>query len=52
MLTLHLLNVIFLCFQMGYLRKQTDGSLVYTVVNQSDPEAEGLLLYSSMIYCT
>ncbi|XP_028282083.1 bromodomain-containing protein 9 isoform X2 [Parambassis ranga] len=26
--------------KMGYLRKETDGSLVYTVVNQSDPEAE------------
>lgn len=33
----------FLCFQMGYLRKESDGSLLYTVVNQLDPDAEGLL---------
>ncbi|KAJ8354374.1 hypothetical protein SKAU_G00219410 [Synaphobranchus kaupii] len=26
--------------KMGYLRKETDGSLVYTVVNQQDPHAE------------
>lgn len=31
-----------LCFQMGYLRKESDGSLLYTVVNQLDPDAEGL----------
>lgn len=35
--------VFFMCFQMGYLRKETDGSLLYTVVNQLDPDAEGLL---------
>lgn len=35
---------LFLCFQMGYLRKETDGSLLYTVVNQLDPDAEGLVL--------
>lgn len=36
----------FLCsgwFQMGYLSKDADGSLVYNVVNQLDPDAEGLL---------
>ncbi|KAJ8415828.1 hypothetical protein AAFF_G00403850 [Aldrovandia affinis] len=26
--------------KMGYLKKETDGSLVYTVVNQQDPDAE------------
>ncbi|XP_035241527.1 bromodomain-containing protein 9 isoform X2 [Anguilla anguilla] len=26
--------------KIGYLRKETDGSLVYTVVNQQDPDAE------------
>lgn len=35
-----------LCFQIGYLRKETDGSLIYTVVNQLDPDAEGLLSVS------
>ncbi|XP_070768010.1 bromodomain-containing protein 9 isoform X2 [Enoplosus armatus] len=29
-----------LCFQMGFLRKEQDSSLVYTVVNQLDPDAE------------
>uniref|UniRef100_A0A668ALF6 Bromodomain-containing protein 9 n=1 Tax=Myripristis murdjan TaxID=586833 RepID=A0A668ALF6_9TELE len=29
--------------KMGYLRKEADSSLVYTVVNQLDPDAEGLL---------
>lgn len=28
---------------MGYLRKEQDSSLLYTVVNQLDPDAEGLL---------
>ncbi|KAK0134561.1 Bromodomain-containing protein 9 [Merluccius polli] len=28
--------------KMGYLRKEADSSLVYTVVNQLDPDAEGL----------
>lgn len=28
---------------MGYLRKEPDSSLLYTVVNQLDPDAEGLL---------
>ena len=27
---------------MGYLRKETDGSLVYNVVNQLDPDVEGV----------
>lgn len=30
---------------MGYLRKEVDGSLLYTVVNQLDPDAEGLLQF-------
>jgi len=33
---------VHLSFQMGYLRKEADSSLVYTVVNQLDLEAEGL----------
>lgn len=32
-----------LCFQIGHLRKETDGSLLYTVVNQLDADAEGWL---------
>lgn len=28
---------------MGYLRKETDSSLLYTVVNQLDPDTEGLI---------
>lgn len=31
----------FLCFQIGYLHKESDSSLLYTVVNQLDPDAEG-----------
>lgn len=27
---------------MGYLRKEPDSSLLYTVVNQQEPDAEGL----------
>uniref|UniRef100_A0A669EDF3 Bromodomain-containing protein 9 n=1 Tax=Oreochromis niloticus TaxID=8128 RepID=A0A669EDF3_ORENI len=39
--------------KMGYLRKEPDGSLLYTVVNQLDPDAEGLLSLHepSLIYC-
>lgn len=37
------------CFQMGYLRKELDGSLLYTVVNQLDPDAEGLLSSHSLL---
>uniref|UniRef100_A0AAX7TLL3 Bromodomain-containing protein 9 n=1 Tax=Astatotilapia calliptera TaxID=8154 RepID=A0AAX7TLL3_ASTCA len=39
--------------KMGYLRKESDSSLLYTVVNQLDPDAEGLLpLHEpSLIYC-
>lgn len=36
-----------LCFQMGYLHKEADGSLLYNVVNQLDPDAEGLLSFCS-----
>lgn len=32
---------------MGYLQKEPDGSLLYNVVNQLDPDAEGLLSF----YC-
>lgn len=34
---------------MGYLRKETDSSLLYNVVNQLDPDAEGLLLLCSLL---
>jgi hypothetical protein len=34
--------LVFLYFQMGYLRKEPDGNLLYTVVNQLNPEAKGL----------
>lgn len=38
--TIYFFIVIF--FQIGYLRKDSDSSLVYTVVNQIDPDVEGL----------
>lgn len=31
----------FIFFQMGFLRKEPDTSILYTVVNQLDPDAEG-----------
>lgn len=34
---------------MGYLRKEGDGSLLYNVVNQLDPDAEGLLSLCSLL---
>lgn len=34
---------------MGYLRKEPDGSLLYNVVNQLDPDAEGLLALCNQI---
>ena len=34
---------------MGYLRKEADNSLLYTVVNQLDPDAEGLLSFFSLL---
>ncbi|KAG9337769.1 hypothetical protein JZ751_028267 [Albula glossodonta] len=33
--------------KIGYLRKETEGSLVYTVVNQQDPDAEVTFLNSA-----
>lgn len=36
-----------LCFQIGYLHKEPDGSLLYNVVNQLDPDAEGSLSFYS-----
>lgn len=42
-----------LCFQMGHLRKESDGSLLYTVVNQLDPDAEGVLSFHCLLnICT
>lgn len=35
---------------MGYLRKESDSSLLYTVVNQLDPDAEGLLPLHGLLY--
>lgn len=43
------LSLCNLCFQMGYLCKEPDGSLLYTVVNQLDPDAEGLLSLCSLL---
>lgn len=38
---------------MGHLRKESDGSLLYTVVNQLDPDAEGLLSFHCLLnICT
>lgn len=34
---------------MGYLRKEPDGSLLYNVVNQLDPDAEGLLSLCNLL---
>uniref|UniRef100_A0A8D3E6R6 Bromodomain-containing protein 9 n=1 Tax=Scophthalmus maximus TaxID=52904 RepID=A0A8D3E6R6_SCOMX len=31
--------------KMGHLRKESDGSLLYTVVNQLDPDAEGFIFH-------
>lgn len=32
---------LWLYLQIGYLKKRGDGTLLFSVVNSSDPEAEG-----------